>query len=120
MSEFRARISRVRLKDGADVHVLRNRVADEGGEDWRGAIIRNARRIADTATDQDPLAGYVVLGLFESGSASIGFRYNFESHQAMPRMMIPTWVAEILRRDLIANEEAREVFHEMFEWQEGY
>jgi len=108
------------MKNGADVRVLDNHPAPDGELSWRGAIVRNAKRIADQASDEDPLAGYLVLGLYENGGASLGYRYNFECPNAMPRMLIPNWIAEIIRRDIISEPEAKEVFHEMFKWQDGF
>lgn len=119
MSEFAARIGRVCMKNGgADVHVLRSRPGPDGGEDWRGSLVGNARAIAEMGTPDNPLAGYVVLGLFSNGGTSLGYRYDYEAKGAVPRMLLPAWVAELIRRDLIANKEAHDVFSEMFEWVE--
>lgn len=118
MNEFGARIGRIRMKNGgAEVRVLPTRAEpfpDE--EDYRGAIVRNARRVAEF---DKPLAGYLILGFFEDASVSVGYRYNNKCTRAIPRMLLPAWIAEVVRRDLISNEEARDVFNEMFQWQEG-
>lgn len=118
MSDFAARIGRVRMKSGgADVRVLRTPVQPyEEEETYRGAMMRNARAVIET---DKVLAGYLVLGIFDDSSVSLGWRYNYESERAIPRMLLPSWLAEVLRRDLISNDEARDVFNEMFEWQEG-
>lgn len=48
MSEFRARIGRVRMKNGgADVVVFDRKPVNLDGEDYRGTIVANARRIAE-------------------------------------------------------------------------
>lgn len=119
MTEFRARIRRVRMKNGgADVRVLNREPINPEGEDWRGKIIANARGVAEQATNDAPLVGYVVVGLYADGAASVGYRYDFDKCP-VPRMLIPAWVSEIIRRDMIVAPEARDVFNEMFEWSDG-
>lgn len=120
MTEFAARIGRVRMKaGGADVHVLASKPGPDGKDDWRGAIVRNARAVAEMGTDANPLQGYVLLGIFDDGSVSFGYRYNFEATAAIPRRLMPSFVAECLREDLLSGERARDVFNEMFEWRDG-
>lgn len=118
MSEFRARIGRVRMKNGgADVRVLNREPINADGEDWRGKIVSNARGVADQATDKAPLVGFVVLGFFADGGYSLGYRYDYENCP-VPRTLIPAWVEDVLRRDMIMKIEARETFEEMFEWRD--
>jgi hypothetical protein len=119
VSEFRARIGRVRMKNGgADVRLLESKPGLDGGDDWRGAIVRNARTVAEQGTTESPLAGYVLVGVFQDGSASVGYRYDPDTCP-IPRSLFPSWLAEIIRRDLITDNSARDVFNEMFEWREG-
>ena len=119
MTEFAARIGRIRMKaGGADIRLIGHKIDNGNGEDWRGSILANARAIADTATDAEPLAGYFVMGIFKGGSTSTGWRYDPEA-SAVPRALFPAFAAEIIRRDMITEREARTVFDEMFEWQEG-
>lgn len=118
-AEFKTRIRRVSLKGGADVHVLESKPGHDGKDDWRGALVRNAKAVAEMGTDADPLAGYVLVGIFASGRTSVGYRYNFESDHSISRLLLPSFVAEVIRRDVISGEEARDVFNEMFEWREG-
>jgi hypothetical protein len=120
MIEFAVRLRKVRLKQGgAEVRVLRSQPGPDGGDDWRGAVVRNARKVADLATEDSPLVGYVLLGLYGDGATSVGYRYDTTAKGAIPRALLPSFIAEVVRRDLIANEGARDVFHEMFEWQGG-
>lgn len=120
MSEFAARIGRIRMKNGgADIHVLPQPnapLADD--EDYRGALIRNARAVADMGTAEDPLVGYVLIGIYDSGQTSAGFRYFSDNANAIPRSLIPSWIAEICRRELITSVEAEERFDTMFKWQD--
>jgi hypothetical protein len=118
MQDFAVRLRRVRLKGGADVHVLRSAPGLDGGDDWRGAVVRNARKVAEMATDDSPLVGYLLVGLYGDGQASFGYRYD-PDRVPVPRALIPAWIAEIVRRDMIGSVEARHVFDEMFELQDG-
>jgi len=118
MDSFRARIGRIRMKSGgADVRVINREPINLDDENWCGKIIANARGVAEQSTDEAPLVGYVVVGLYADGCSSIGYRYD-PDRCPVPRSLIPLWIGEILRRDMITNVEAREVFNEMFEWQE--
>lgn len=113
------RLRTIRYKDGrAPLTVLNNTPATNGEGDWRGKIIENARSIAELGDDRAPLCGYVVMGIFADGKTSLGYRYDTEQFSSIPRMMIPSWIAEVVRRDIIAGVEAREVFDEMFQWVE--
>lgn len=117
MSEFRAKIGRIRMKNGgADVRVLDRETPNLGEENWRGSIIANARTVAEQATEKAPLVGYVVIGMYGDGCSSVGYRYDPE-RCPVPRALLPSWLAEIVRRDLLMGVEARDVFDEMFEWQ---
>lgn len=119
MTEFGARIGRIRMKNGgADVRVMNREPINPEGEDWRGKIIANARGVAEQATPEAPLVGYLVVGFYADGCSSIGYRYD-PDRMIIPRPLIPSWLAEIVRRDMLVSVEARDTFNEMFEWQEG-
>lgn len=111
MTEFRARIGRVRMKSGgADLHVLHTPMPNnEGEENWRGKMIENAKTIAGYDGDLD---GYVVIGLWRDGARSLAYRFS----PRIPRDLMPSYVAEMLRRDAITEHEARQTFDEMFKW----
>jgi hypothetical protein len=79
-SDFRARIGRIRMKNGgADVRVLNREPINPDGENWRGKIIENAKGVADQATAEAPLVGYLVVGIYSDGCSSIGYRYDPET-----------------------------------------
>lgn len=118
MSEFAARIGRVRMKDGANVRILQSRRGPDGGDDWRGAIVRNARGVAEMGTDNDPLVGYILMGIFADGSTSFGYRYD-GSATPIPLALFPAWIAEIVRREMVTANKARDVFHQMYEWRDN-
>lgn len=107
MAEFRARISRVRPKvGGADISVLPTPL-NEQGENTRGELIKSAKRIASYEGELD---GYVVIGLYADGARSCGYSVS----KRIPREMLPSYVAEILRTDACTANE----FHNQFEWSE--
>ena len=115
MSEFRARIGRVRMKSGADVHIIQQ---DEPRSNRQGEVIRHAKMVCDTSTPDDELVGHLIVGFFGSGKTTVGIYHDPETCP-VPRTLVPSWLAEIARRDLIVDAEATDVFHEMFQWVEG-
>lgn len=99
-----ARISRVRLKSGgAEIRVLRRNLDDRAAK-----IITHARKIAAMSAPGSALVGFVTIGLFEDGTTSVGCHYDPAS-SAIPRALLPAFVAEIIRRDLITSAEAEDV-----------
>lgn len=103
-----ARIGKVRLKSGgAEVRVLRNPEADLTAN-LRGLIINHARKIADMSEPGGELVGFITIGLFSDGKGSVGFRFDPDT-SPIPKALMPSWVAEVLRRDLITSDEAEEV-----------
>lgn len=83
----------------------------------RGEIMKSARRFVRLDTDDAPLAGYVVAGFYADGGTRVAFQYDPDKCP-VPKVLFPTWVEEVLRRDVITETEARSVFDEMFEWQD--
>jgi hypothetical protein len=59
----------------------------------------------------------MVIGIFASGKSSVGI-YHDPDNCPIPRALMPAWIEEITRRDMIVESEARDVFNEMFEWRE--
>ena len=99
------RIGRVRMKNGgADVRVLHTPVREDDGENWNGKMIANARHLADFG----PVASYVVVAVYEDGTYALGWRGDPELTR-IPRMAWPSFVAEIMRREIITAEEVRHV-----------
>lgn len=106
-----ARIGRIRMKNGgAEVRLIRQETPNPDGENWRGDIVRCARNIAGHSKPGSELVGFVVLGLFADGATSIGWRYDYE-RAMVPRAVLPAWIAEVIRRDLITHPEAVETFN---------
>tara|TARA_R100001530_G_scaffold119658_1_gene86877 strand:+ start:147 stop:452 length:306 start_codon:yes stop_codon:yes gene_type:complete len=82
--------------------------------DMGATMMRHARAISGWPG----MVGELVVGVFEDGSASVGLRWDKEA-SPIPPSLVPSWIAEIIRRDLITAAEAEGVFHENFEWVEG-
>lgn len=109
-----ARIGRVHLKGGAQLHVLKRETPDAGGkENWRGEIVDHARRIAAMSEPGSELTGFMVVGVFSNGLNSFGFRLSPAC--PIPVTLWPAWISEIVRKRVVMGDEAEEVFNEMFE-----
>jgi hypothetical protein len=50
-----------------------------------------------------------MLGLFSDGKTSCGFRYDPEQPALIPRALLPSYVAEVIRRDILTAAEAEDV-----------
>jgi hypothetical protein len=114
VTDFGARIGRVRMKGGADLHILKTTLPTEpAGIEARA--VNHLRKIASWSNDQAPLDGYMLIGMFGDGTTSVAF--------SLPDRLTPTlaaaWLTEIIRRDLITEREAERVFDNMFQWVEG-
>jgi hypothetical protein len=114
MTEFNARISRVRMKEGADVHIL-NPAREEEPEGLEAAMLRQVKMIKGQSEPGSDLDGFIMIGLFSDGTSSMGYR----APKRLPRALLVAYLSEVLRRDVIMDAEAEEVFHNMFEWREG-
>lgn len=99
-----ARIGKIRMKaGGAEVRVLHRPQGDQSAK-----IIRHAHVIAKMSEPGSELVGFVTIGLFNDGKTSVGCHYDPKTG-VVPRAMLPAFVAEIIRRDLITAAEAEEV-----------
>lgn len=112
-----ARIGRIRMKDGgAEVRVLRQERTDPGinggMENWRGDIERCARNCVGYARPDSPLVGFVVVGLFGDGMVSMGWRHDAD-RSPIPRSLLPAYVAEQIRRDLVTHVETVETYNRL-------
>lgn len=106
------RLRSIRMKNGgATIHVLHTPIDSEidgRSENLRGKLIGNAKQVAS----YDGLDGYIVIGLFSDGTSSVGFRIP----PRIPDSLLPSYIAEMLRRDAITEREAERVFDSKFEW----
>jgi hypothetical protein len=85
----------------------------EPGNDMGATMMRHAR----TISQWQGMVGSIVIGVFDDGKTSVAFRWDDESCP-VPRSMVPSWLAEIARRELITGIEAETVFDNKFEWVE--
>lgn len=106
------RIGKVRMKaTGFEFRVIPG--VSEPDSDVGVHMMRCAR---DIGTSKG-LAGHIVIGVTEDGGFRCGFRWD-DSRSPVPRTLIPAYVAEILRRELIVGPETEDTFHRNFEWVE--
>lgn len=104
-----ARIGKIKLKSGgAEVRVLHRDAPNLNGDNWRGDIVRHAREIAGLGSPGSDLVGFVVIGLFSDGCSSLGYAWD-KDRVPVPRTLLPAYVAEVIRRDLITSNEAESV-----------
>lgn len=112
------RLRRIRFKDGrAPIEVLHTPMdidCGDGPESLRGALLDCAKHLAGHDTPDAPLDGFIVLGFYESGTRSMGFRMP----SRIPRELLPAYVAEIIRTDAITDKEAADEFDRRFQWVE--
>ena len=104
------RIGKVRMKDtGFEFRVLPGPADPEN--DMGASMMRHARAISQWPD----MVGEIVIGVFKDGSASVAFRWD-DQHSPVPRALVPSWIAEIVRREMVTDIAAEGVFHENFEW----
>lgn len=108
------RLRSVRFKDGrAPIHIIRN-ITPEDSESLPGVLHSHARQIASQDEGASPIDGFLIIGMFADGKTSIGYRMP----ERIPRCLLPGYISEIIRRDVITDHEAEQVFDSKFEWVE--
>lgn len=106
------RIGKVRMKDtGFEFRIVDG--PSEPEHDPRATLLRHAREIAE----YDGLQSFVILGVFDDGKTTTGWRWADDC--VIPRSLVPAWLAEVARRELITDVEAAELFDSKFEWVES-
>lgn len=104
-----ARIGKIRMKaGGAEVRILHTPTPNIDDTNWRGDLIRNAKAVASYDEPGSTLVGYLLVGFFSDGSVSTGYRWDKDS-TPIPRALMPAYVEEIVRRDMITSVEAEDV-----------
>jgi hypothetical protein len=93
---------------GAEIRVLDRARPNLNGENWRGKIVESARNIGESGDAGSELVGYVMVGMFSDGTSMVGFAYD-AARSPIPRALMPSWVAEVIRRDFITSVEAEDV-----------
>lgn len=101
MEASHCRISRVRMKGGADITVLKRPAVTENG----AKMIEHARHLA--ATFGDSLCGFFILAFDADGSYSNGLRLPNEC--VIPLTLFPAWIEEIVRRELVTTQQVHDV-----------
>jgi len=106
------RIGKVRMKaTGFEFRVIDG--PTEPANDMGATMMRHAREISQW----QGLVGSIVIGVFDDGKTSVAFRWD-DAGSPVPRALVPSWLAEIARRELITGIEAENVFDDKFRWVE--
>lgn len=88
---------------GAEVRVLHRPKDDQSP-----TIIKHAHIIAKMSEPSSTLVGFITIGMFSDGRTSMGCHYD-PKITGIPRALLPSVVAEVIRRDLITAVEAEDV-----------
>lgn len=109
------RLRKIRYKDGrAPLHILHN-TQDNPDDNLCGVIRQHAQNIAEMSDEGSELTGFLMVGIFSDGCSSVGFR----APSSIPRPLLAAYLKEIINRDVVVDNEARDVFDSMFHWEEG-
>jgi hypothetical protein len=104
------RIGKVRMKaTGFEFRVI------DGPRDPENDMGATMMRHARETSQWQGMVGSIVIGVFEDGKSSVAFRWD-DKACPIPRSLVPAWLAEIARRELITDIEAAEIFDSKFEW----
>lgn len=96
------RIGRVKMKGGADVRVLdRPEVSASGAE-----LMRHARALALSQFPGQSFS-FVTVAWSDAGAYSMG--YQLRDASVVTLTMLPTWIAEAVRRDAVMTAQVRQV-----------
>jgi len=112
MNEFRARIRRIRMKNGgADVRVIEG-FSPPKDESVAAALLRASRDMVEDG----PIGAFLTVAFTEGGGVMFNWKYTAEC--GLSRTLMVPYIAELARRYLLTREEASECFSDMFEWVE--
>ncbi len=73
------------------------------------ALLRHAATIAGFYPPHEPMAGYVVVGWGQDGSFTRGLRFHGQS--PVKYTMLPSFIADIVRRDMVRDVIDEAVFN---------
>jgi hypothetical protein len=106
------RIGKVRMKaTGFEFRVIEG--VRDPSSDIGAKLLEHARVIASA----EPVAGFAIISFDTDGRYRAGFRWDKEL-SPIPMCLVPAYVAEVFRRELITGDEAEAVFDSKFEWVE--
>jgi hypothetical protein len=97
---------------GADITILDGTPLQDHMLDMRGDLLQVARQIAEDGE----IAAFVCIALRHDGTDISAYRTS--DGCPVPRMLMPSLVAELVRANMIGSPLAEQTFGEMFEWVE--
>ncbi len=113
MSDFAARVRRVRMKSGgADVCVLS---APPKLNELSEALLQTARHIVTEQDENSTLEGYAVIALYADGQKNLC--YDLTGNHGVPVELLPAYMSELMRR-VSVQRIASATFDSMFEYAE--
>lgn len=114
MSEFRARIGKVRMKaGGAELHIIDGPDHQDGKE---AKLLQMARFVADESEEGSSLEGFIILAFYSDKCRNILF--DLDGDHGIPREMFPAYAEELVRRKCIMQAEACDVVNRANGWDE--
>lgn len=93
-----ARIGKVTYKPGIVPFPIYYPETNPQGDCLKGQIVKAAKEIADY---EEGMVGYVVVGLFEDGTHSMG--YYLDPDCNIGQTMMPSLIADIVRRYVLTE-----------------
>lgn len=98
-SEAHCRVARVRMKGGgADLTVIRRGDVS----DLAQKLMRHARQMG---RETSPLSGFLLLTWDHEGAYQLSADGHAADDNPIPLSLLPGWVAEIIRRELVTERQ---------------
>lgn len=114
------RIGKIRMKSGgAEIRVIDRDSPNHEGSNWRGEVVKAARRAGELGNENSDLVGYVVVGIYSDGSSYVGRAWDSE-RCTIPRALMPSWLAEVVRREMVTGPEAEAIACEVVNRANGF
>lgn len=102
------RIGKIKLKaGGAEVRIL-ERPLQHAPDSCAGTMLRHARALAEEDEGGEMVA-MMVVAIWRHGGHSFGYRYDEDC--PVSRKLLPSYVAEMVRADLVTDAIAVNVFN---------
>lgn len=112
MNEFRARIGRVKMKQGgADLRIIDGPEHQEGKE---AKLLELARFAADESEPGSTLEGFLIVAFYSDKCRNVLF--DLDGDHGIPRELVPAYVNELIRREVITQAEACDVVNRAKGW----
>ena len=112
MSDFAARVGRVRMKNGGAYLTVIEGWQSPDEETCEAALYDVTREVAD----RRDLSAFFLTTMHTDGEVT--FSHFIDGDCGIPRTLLPAYVGELVRRNVLTRSDSRQVFETMFEWAE--